>query len=156
MSLDAIRTQVKTTIETVSGIGKVYDYERYTHDWKQYNRLFTKNDKLNTWQIERPTFTRWIEATSGASTGVERVVHHLVIRGFYALNDELESEKTFQDLMEAVTQVFRSDATLNSTAETIIESRSMPMTGTIYKDFLGAVLCHIGEINISIQEKVVF
>ena len=156
MSLDTVRTEMKTIIEAVSGIGKVHDYERYTHDWKKYEQLFTKADKVNTWQIERPTFSRYVHGSQGPTAGVERVIHDFIIRGFYALSDELASEKTFQDIVEAVCQAFRNKPTLNDKAEMIKISSDSPVTGRIFKDYLGAVLCHIVEISISIQEKITF
>ena len=156
MSLATVRTKIADLIGAVTGIGKVHEYERYTHDWKQYQKLFTKNDKVNVWQIERPTFTRYVHATTGPTSGVERVIHDFIIRGFYGLSDELASEKTFQDLVESVCQKFRGYPDLDSTAEMIKMSFSNPITGAIRKEYLGAVLCHMVEINISIQEKVIF
>lgn len=156
MSLDTVRSKIKTLIEDVSGIGKVHDYERYTHNWKQYEKLFTKNNKVNVWQIERATFTRFVHATTGPTAGVERVIHDFIIRGFYGLSDELASEKAFQNLIEGVCQKFRGYPDLDSTAEMIKMSPENPITGSIRKEYLGTVLCHIVEINISIQEKVDF
>ena len=156
MSLSIVRAKIKTLVEAVSGIGKVHDYERYTHDWKQYQKLFTKNNKVNVWQIERPTFLRYVHATTGPTNGVERVIHDFTIRGFYGLSDALASEKTFQDIVEGVCQEFRGYPTLDGTAEMIKMSPDQPITGSITKEYLGSVLCHMVEIRISIQEKVSF
>lgn len=156
MSLDLIRSEMKSIIEGVSGIGKVHDYERYTHEWKQYEKLFTLASKVNVWQIERPSFSRYVNASKGPSNGVERVVHDFIIRGFFGLSDELASEKTFQDIVEGICQAFRDKPDLNGTAEMIKISHDFPVTGAIRKDYLGAVLCHIVEISISIQERVEF
>lgn len=156
MSIDTVRTKIKDLIGTVSGIGKVHDYERYTHDWKQYTKFFTKDSKVNVWQIERATFTRFVHATKGPTAGVERVIHDFIIRGWYGLSDDLASEKTFQDLIEGVCQKFRGYPDLDGTAEMIKMSPEQPITGSIRKDYLGAVLCHVVEINISIQERMDF
>ncbi len=156
MSLSTVRAKIKELILLVDGIGKVHEYERYTHDWRQYTKFFTKNDKVNVWQIERATFTRFVHATTGSTNGVERVIHDFIIRGFYGLSDALASEKTFQDLIEGVCQKFRGYPDLDGTAEMIKMSPENPITGSIRKDYLGSVLCHIVEINISIQEKVTF
>jgi hypothetical protein len=156
MSLDTVRTELKSIILLVSGIGKVHDYERYTHDWKQYQKFFTKDDKVNVWQIERPTFTRYVHGSQGPTNGVERVIHDFFIRGFYAINDELATEKTFQDIVEGVCQALRNKPDLNGKAEMVKISSDSPVTGRIYKDYLGAVLCHIAEVSVSIQEKITF
>lgn len=156
MSLATVRTEIATIISDVTGIGKVHEYERYTHDRNQYTKLFTKNDKINVWQIERPTFSRYVHGSAGATSGVERVIHDFLIRGFYGLSDELKSEKTFQDLVEGVCQAFRDKPDLNGVAEMIKISPETPITGRITKEYLGEALCHTVEINISIQERVQF
>ena len=156
MSLSTVRTEIKTIIEAVTGIGKVYEYERLTHDFKQYNKLFTKNDKVNVWQIERPTFKFYVHGSAGSTSGVERKIHDFVIHGWYGLSDDLASEKTFQDLVELVCQAFRNKPDLNATAEMIKMSPDNPITGDIGKDYLGEVLCHTVRINISIQERTAF
>lgn len=156
MSLDTVRTEMKAVIETATGIGKVHDFERYTRDWRQYERLFTKEQRVNVWQIERPSFTRFVHASKGPTNGVERVIHNFTIRGFYAIFDQFESEKTFQDIIESICQAFRNKPDLNGKAEMIKISPDSPVTGSITKEFLGAVLCHMAEINISIQERIEF
>jgi len=160
MSLDLIRAAIKTIMEDVSGIGKVHDYQRLTHEWKQYQKLFTKDDIVNMWEIERAEVRRWVEATQGPAGGVERVIHTFILRGFYRVNDTQESDKTFQNLVEGVCQAFRTKPTLKvsgtSYAEVVHESEERPIVGIIYKDFLGAVLCHVADISVSVQEKVTF
>jgi len=160
MSLDLIRAAIKSIMEEVSGIGKVHDYQRLTHEWKQYQKLFTKDDIVNMWEIERTEARRWVEATQGPAGGVERVVHNFVLRGFYRINDVQESDKTFQNLVERVCHAFRTKPKLTVAgveyAELVYETVTVPIIATIYKDMLGAVLCHIAEINVSVQEKVTF
>jgi len=153
MSLEAIRNQLKTDIEAVSGIGKVHNYNRYIKDWKSYQREFTKNDKVNTWEIVRTDFNRSVHASSGSQSGEERINHTFTIRGFYGLSDDLESEKTFQDLVESVCTALRNDPTLSGEAECIYYTPERPVTGRIYHDFLGEVLCHICEITVMIRER---
>ena len=159
MSLAIIRTEIKSILDAISSIGQVHEYERFTHEWKQYQKLFTKNDKVNVWQIERPEVRRWVEATQGPTGGVERVVHSFVLRGFYGINDEQATDKTFQDIVEEVCQAFRGVpqlALVTPPAEMVYESREAPVMATIYKDMLGQVLCHVAEVNIAVQEKVTF
>ena len=159
MSLDIIRAELKTILEGVSGMGKVHDYQRLTHEWKTYQKLFTKDSLVNMWEIERPEVSRWIAATLGPNGGVERVIHHFILRGFYRINDEQESEKTFQNIVEGVCQSFRAVPQLALTdppAEMVYESDKSPLGATVFKDMLGVVLCHVAEVNISVQEKVTF
>ena len=153
MSLEAIRNQLKTDIEAVGVIGKVHNYNRYVKEWKTYTREFTKDDKVNNWEIVRTDFTRAVHASAGAEAGVEYINHTFTIRGFYGLSDTQASEKTFQDLVESVCTALRNDPTLSGEATTIYYTPDMPVTGRIYHDFLGAVLCHIGEIVVMIRER---
>ena len=146
MSLSTVRTQMKTMLESVSGIGEVYDYKRYSNDLTTYKNLFVEGSKVTTWEIIRDTFSMNVHGGSG---GVEDRTHNFIIRGFYSLNDKLASEKTFQDLVDTVIEVFRDDPTLSGVANIV----NMPVEGSFSMEKLGNVLCHKVEINISISER---
>ena len=149
MSLSLVRTQIKTLIELASGIGTVYDYKRFVNHWESYKDLFIKDSKVNTWEIQRVTGD---SDPYGGSGGREDRTHNFIIRGFYALSDELASEKTFQDLTDLVINEFRSQPTLNGVANIV----NFPITWTFSEGKLGDVLCHIVEINLSVAERIVF
>jgi len=54
MPLAEIRTQIKTILEGVSGIGIVHEYERWAADWKGFLDLFKDaNGWINGWSITR-------------------------------------------------------------------------------------------------------
>ena len=149
MSLSTVRTKIKTMVEAVPGIGTVYDYKRYVNAWDTYKDLFVKSDKVNTWEIQRDEFS--IDP-HGGSGGVADEPHEFVIRGFYAVNDKLASEKTFQDLAQLVAQAFRDKPTLDGVANIV----NFPVTGTFSAGKLGDVLCHIVEIKLSVEERTLF
>jgi len=148
VSLSTIRTQIKVILEQVSGVGEVHDYERYAKEWSVYKELFKSGAVLNFLQILRPTFERDIHG----SDSTERVTHNFLLKGAYSLNDEMATEKTFQDLVEAYCQAFRNKPTLQDTAEVV----KYPISGRIYNGMFGNILCHICEIEISIRERIVF
>jgi len=148
MSLSTVRTEVKTLMAATSGIENVYDYRRYTRDYATYKDLFKEGSHINTWEITRPTFTRLVHG----SDAIERVVHDFLIRGFYSLDDKAGSEKVFQDLVETVCQIFRDKPTLEGYAEVV----KYPIVGRVYESMFGSVLCHIGEIEVHIQERIAF
>ena len=147
MSLSAIRTKLKSELEAISGIEKVYDYKRFCSDLATYKDLFIKNDKVNTWEIERKSFER----TGRGSPSVEDIIHVFIIRGFYSFYDKFATEKTFQDLVEDICNVFIADPTLDGVAKVI----HVPITGEFSTAFLGAVLCHVVEIEIHIEERII-
>jgi len=148
MSLSTVRAEVKSVLEDVTGIGEVLDYERYAREWSTYKSLFKSGAHVNFVQIQRPSFTRIVHG----SDSCERVTHNFLLKGAYSLNDEAATEKTFQDLVEAMCQAFRDKPDLNDVAEVVI----YPISGRIYNGMFGNVLCHICEIEISIRERIVF
>jgi len=152
MSLSIIRSKIKTEIEEVitSSIGTVYDYRRYCNDLATYKDLFIRNAKVNTWEIERESFSR---TEHGGSGGIEVPTHNFIIRGFYAVDDSLESDKVFQDsYVEPICQKFMNNPTLDGVCDIIL----MPVTGVINIDRLGGILVHKVEIRISITERRIF
>ena len=152
MSLSTIRTEIKTILETISNVDNVHDYKRYTHSWADYKELFVENSKVNTWEIVRESFESFVEA----SNNVNRTRHNFVIRGFYAVQDETASEKIFQDIVEEIRVIFRDKPRLNDKAELVFFSPDNPFTGAFSYDYLGAVLCHIAELRLTIQEYETF
>ena len=152
MSLATIRTQIKTEILTVitSSLGTVYDYKRYCNELSVYKDLFIRGTTVNTWEIERESFSR---TEHGGSGGIEVPTHNFIIRGFYALDDSLGSDKVFQDsYVEPICRRFMNNPTLSGVADIIV----MPVTGTITMKMLGSVLCHSVEIRLSITERRIF
>lgn len=149
MSLSTVRAKIKTLIEAVTGIGTVYDYKRYVNDWESYKDKFISSDKLNTWEIQRLS----VESSSyGGSGGREDRKHDFIIRGFYGINDKLESEKTFQDLADLVINAFRDQPDLSGVANII----NFPITAEFTEGKLGQVLSHIVEIKLSVSERNLF
>ena len=139
---------MKSILEAVTGVGTVHDYERYSKDWATYKDLFKSGDHINFIEILRPSFERDIQG----SDSTERVTHNFTLRCAYSLSDELASEKTFQDLVEAYCTAFRDKPDLQDAAEVV----EYPIRGRISNGMFGSVLCHIAEIEISIRERNVF
>jgi len=152
MSLSIIRAKIKDLIEEVItvDIGTVYDYKRYCNDLATYKDLFVRDKKINTWEIERNSFSR---TEHGGAGGIEVPTHDFTIRGFYALDDSLESDKVFQDsYVEPVCRKFMNNPTLSGVCDILV----MPVAGTITMVRLGLVLCHSVEIRFSVIERRIF
>lgn len=150
MSLEAIRSQYKTLLEGIGGIGKVYDYERSTSgDWAKFLALFkTAGNKIHGWTVTREkTLERFLAGSSS-----ERI-HEMVLRGYYAVDDAGASEKTFQDLIETICSALRPKTTLGGKADQV----EAPLQVSIVepRDF-GGVLCHYAELRQRAQETTSF
>ena len=155
MSMPAIRTQIKTILEGVTGIGVVHDYERWAKDWSQFLTFFKSGSVINGWTVTR---TRTEERALCGNQNEQ--VHVFVIRGYYAVDDSAATEKTFQDLIETIRTTFRTNYTLNGACETTNpEWGSMAGKSGIQADvieprmFFG-VLCHYCELSLGAQELV--
>lgn len=152
MSESGIRAQIKSTLEAVSGIGAVHDYERYPRSLADFFLAMTSGSpaQVNGWVIHRES-TRAERATLGAGGQIERV-HAYKITGFYVLDDAAGSEKDFQALLEAVFTAFTGD--WYSTAawrSDLLQIESVTVTNV---DEMGADLYHIGECSLTVYERV--
>ncbi len=152
MSLAAIRTELKTVIEAVSGIGNVYDYLRYSNSEKNFKDLFKADKKINGWQITRQATS---EETESQNYNNIRT-HKFLIWGIYSAKDVDASEKTFQDLVEAVTAALRtagkSPQPLSGTALYV----EPPQVEKIEYRCFGGVLVHSVDISVEVTEYVTF
>jgi hypothetical protein len=151
-ALADIRAVIKTRIETVADIGKVNDYERYAREMSALKMLYVANiggsDQLRGWYFRRATkqetyldLQRWV------------VVNNWTIRGFMALDDSAGSEKTFDDLVEAVCDKFDMDPELITGAdpcEVILDEErggvQVPESGPV---LFAGVLCHSARLTLA-------
>jgi len=147
MGLAEIRTQIKTLLETVPGIGKVHDFERWTTDWNAFLNYFKdSNNRINGWVITRSETGERLQSPEAVNVST----HTFVIKGYYGLKDSLESEKIFQDLIESVRSVLRVNSTLNGTCR-----RTYPPSVTILanRPYAG-ILMHQCEIQFKVEEYI--
>lgn len=145
MALSDITAEIKTILEGVSGIGTVHDYERWAATWEKFLELFKdSNNKINGWTITR----RKTPAERDTMPTVMRT-HTFVIRGVYGLKDEDATEKTFQDLVEAVQGAFEDEYSLGGYA---VNSGPVQVV-TVESRIFGKVLCHYAELEYEVQER---
>jgi hypothetical protein len=148
MSLATIRTKIKEILQTVSGIGQVHDYGRWTADWSKFLSAFKSVDKINGWLITRRSSTE--EPFGENVPPVHHRTHEFVIEGYYSLRDNVASERDFQDLVEAICEAFRGDLTLGGTAL----MSEPPQVESIDSSTLGGVLVHQARIVIRATERL--
>lgn len=120
-TLEQIRAAVKAKVAGVADIGQVHDYERYAKVQSamqaEYVAAIGGVDVLRGW------FIAW-RGQSSRTPGLGRweVENKWELRGFHALSDAAASEKTFDDLCEAVRVAFRDDENLGG----VISSTVVP------------------------------
>lgn len=152
MSEALIRAQIKATLETVSGIGVVHDYERYSRSIADFRSIMTKSGSttVNGWVVSRES-TESHQATLGPKGQIERT-HTFRLAGVYELDDAAGSEKTFQALLDAIFAAFKAVSTLNGTC---ISHRQIQIDSvTVTKDGeLGDDLYHTAELTLEVLER---
>lgn len=158
MSLSAILAACKTEMSEVSGMGKVYAYERWTANWTNFLNLFkTTGNKINGWMI-----TRIATPQRQETLGEKERAHILLFRGVYGLDDSADTESTFQTQIEAMVTKFNEDANENLGGVCLTTHPDWgPMDGSVGLQVdkveirvFGTVLCHYAECRLCATETV--
>lgn len=145
MSLVAILAEVKSVLAAVTDVGSnVYDYERWSSDWKGYLDLFKADGLIKGWTITR---SRTDESKSTMTTNMRN--HNFIIRGVYGLDDSAASEKAFQTIIENIATAFRTESTLNGTAHGVDPLQVEVVGMTMFGD----VLCHFCQLRLVVDEE---
>lgn len=146
MSVATVRAEIKTVLEGIASVGKVNDYRRWTTDWTEIAESFIEGGKINGWMIE------WNNRNGTWDVEVGRSLiklHTFRLTGFYALQDALESSKTFEGIVDEVMNTFDFKRRLNKTVHMNEPSRLI----SISEQKLSAYLCHKAEIILTIEER---
>jgi hypothetical protein len=98
----AIRNWIVAQLETVPNIGTVHSYQRYADREKALADLYLNNGKLHGWYVRRVAV---VEKSLSNITNIEHSTWHIV--GYLAINDVDASELVFDELIEAVRDLFR-------------------------------------------------
>lgn len=151
MSESAQRTEIKNIMDTVTDIGKVYDYERWAANWNDFINLFKSvaHSQIRGWEISRKA-AGIKKAAIGTSIGSYLKDNDFVIKGYMAIDDSAATEKTFNTLIEAVEAKFRSNMTLNGAAK----DHDYIQVRVIDSRMFGSVLCHYAELYLKVYERV--
>lgn len=147
MGYNEVLLKVKTKLESVSGIGQVYDYERHAKTWEKWLSLFKIGDILHTYTITRESCPE-----EAMVSRTNKRIHNMVIRMYYALDDVAESEKTAQNLVDLICAEFRSSPDF----ETDVIQAGPPSLRVFEPRMFGEVLCHYAEIVIPTEEEEQF
>lgn len=154
MSLITTRAAIKAVLSSITGIGEVHDYERFSNDWTKFLELF----KDDAQKINGVAFARSQFSTQQRTLGETEVAHVFVLRRIMGLNDALASGVTFDDHLETMRLALRQAATLNSADVTTAPDWG-PMAGAVGAQMdiseirmFGGVLCHYAELRLCVAE----
>jgi len=142
---EAIIAQIKTILESVSGVGVVHDYDRYSLSLGAYVELMKDADgDVNGWTIEPEE-----GAGEFGTVAQYQLSHRFRIIGVYALNDENASSKIFRALVRSIILTFAANPTLNGAA-----LLAVPESYSIDTMELGQVAFHQATIYLGVTEFV--
>jgi hypothetical protein len=149
LSVAAIRTAIYSAVNGVTGIGQVYDYERWTNDWEAFLNLFkttiSSTTQIRGWEVAYRGFANQPPMDfSGQHIRAQR----FDVMGYMGLDDSAETEKTFSNLAEDVADAI--DAITKSgyyyIADVGINEHEPRM--------FGGVLCHYARLAVVVEEVV--
>lgn len=156
MSLDSIRTSIKTLVAGVSGISgvaPVYDYARHVTTEAEVVALLKGAGQARAhWWSVRP-------ATEKPFTVFERMgckdgLYRWEIHGWYALNDTAASEKAFDTIVEAVMTALLADLTLSGTVRPLEDDLPAWVANDHKQVGTSAILCHHAEITLGVKKQL--
>lgn len=148
MSEAAIRAKIKSTLEGVSGIGQVYDWNRYSRSLAKLLALLRDaSGNLLGWEITR----RSVSQVRGTMPSLYR--HHTyAIHGIMSVDDASASEKTLQALVDDIMDAFKNDPTLGGVC---MNSDPLQVVTIDYEDINGT-LYHVIELRLTAIERVAY
>jgi len=138
-----ILTQLKTILDSVTGIGETFDYLKLSHDEQGNISLFVNTSIYHSWFITRSKCLSELYENKFVLR-----IHSFDIHGIYA--QKITSEKTFNDLVGTVLNEFQKETNLNLlTNSRLIE---VPERVDIQEQEFTNVLCQWVAIPLTIEE----
>ena len=144
-TLAQIRAAMKSTVGGVADIGVVHDFERYTESESAFKTFFVSDGEVLGWIIRRV-------GRKVTSPGIGRYVmtNKWRITGYMSLDDDTATEKTFDDLLDAIAAAFLADDTLGGVVASVITpdnvaGAQLDQSGPV---LLAGVLCHSARLTV--------
>jgi len=150
VAVSDVITWAKAQLESVPGIGRVYDYEPRAEDLKGLVDAYAaaSGQPLLFWLIGQGAITeRW--ETSANALAEES----LVITGYYSRSGAA-TEKTQRDLVESIRTQLRTSIKSDPTLGGLVRRANFPaVAAQEFVDFMG-VLCHRVRITLSWERQI--
>lgn len=148
-TLAQIRAAIVAELSAITGIGRVHDYERYAKQESEFRNLYLADlgggvSQIRGWHVRRLTTSE-----THAVMASHEDVHEWQLRGFMAIDDSAASEKTFDDLIEAVRARFRANNNLGGLIASVYSPDGKgPELTESQPVLLAGVLCHSARIKL--------
>jgi len=152
MAFAEIRSRIVGLLKTVDGIGEVHDFRRHTTTWETLLSRGRKDFQFSHWEVTRSAARQALDAVEGLS-GVEpwfQDIHDVLIIGRVGLDDERETEKEFQALIDRIVEKIRQN---NMLGNVLLLPRSLQVP-VISHMMYGGVLVHYCEMTFEAIERV--
>jgi len=145
-TLADIRTAIVSKIETVPNVGKVYSYQRFAKNEKDFKALYMSNNRILGWNVSRSG-----KREQSPYMGRTIITNVWDIRGFMSLDDADETELLFDNSIEEICDAFRNDISLGGVVQTVIlddGTAALQLTESNHVLFCG-VLCHTATLKLN-------
>lgn len=147
MALADVKNRIKTQLEAVAGIGKVYTRLLYAREEKDIAAKLVQSGRLNVWLITRE-LANLRDENLNQSLSEQR--DQIVVHGFYALDDDdtNPSEASFDALVDAILDKLNTDRRPPSKFGGMVQSSDPPFLRLSDQRMYGPTqaLCHHAEI----------
>ena len=144
-----IRAAIVAKLAAVPEIGVVHDYERWAKREADFAVLYVSGGQVRGWHVRKLSTRR-----QSPARGRYIVTHRWQIRGFMALDDAAATEKTFDDLVEAVELAFQADTDLGGVVGiTIVDDEAGIQVVESIPVLFAGVLCHSARLILNTRHS---
>lgn len=150
----AIAADIKAKLLTITDIGQVHDYYRWSKEAGKFLTMFSTTiggvPQIRGWEITR------VSAPEHKRGAFWRH-HQFRIAGYMGLRDATATDKTFQTIIENICETFRvasGGATWDYRNGDSPDNSAAQVNMIDVREF-GAVLCHYADITLSVTERIV-
>ena len=149
-TLAEIRAAIVAELNAIAAIGVVHDYERYAAREGDFRTLYLYDLGAGEKQIRGWYVRRLSTVETSAALGRFEETHQWLIRGFMAIDDASASEKTFDDLIEAIRARFRANESLGGLIASVVAPGGKGVDLVESQPVLfGGVLCHSARLQLA-------
>jgi len=140
---------LSTIVSAVANTGQVHARRRWDADWSkflnQFKSTISGKAQVRAWMVTREGWS----ADPGDSFGEVQRIHRMLLVGALGVEDASDTETTFQALIEAICDAIdtRRDLGLSAVTDYSVGPCSVRTIGI---EPVGAVLCHVCEIEIPV------
>lgn len=150
---------IKDVLSTVSGIGQIYTVPKNILEIEDFQGMATTGigdtKNINFWIIQR-TGVKNLRRAGIENYGMERREHEFVVTGYYGVNEANNTELSFQNILNSISDAWNGRVTQGPTTSPVIEYTSPVEITNITHDKLGNLgyLVHVCNIIIRMQERI--